>query len=117
MSAKVSLHTGSIEDMGKRFIGAWHKLESGEDVRETHLTFFSLQAMMATLSPKRLTLLRHLHQHASRNVAELAKTLGRDYKRVHDDVSALARAGLIVRDESGIRTLYDSVQATVALDC
>jgi predicted transcriptional regulator len=47
----------------------------------------------------------------------LAKTLGRDYKRVHDDVSALARAGLIVRDESGIRTLYDSVQATVALDC
>ena len=76
MSEKVSLHTGSIEDMGKCFIGAWYKLEGGEDVRETHLTFFSLQAMMATLPPKRLTLLRHLRQHASRNVAELARLSG-----------------------------------------
>ena len=116
MSGKVNLHVGSIEEMGKRFVGAWHRLESGEEVQETHLPFFKLEAMMATLSPKRLALLRHVHQQPARTVAELAKTLGRDYKRVHDDISALARAGLIVRDESGIRAPYDSVQATVALD-
>ena len=102
--------------MGKRFIGAWHQLERGEEVQETHLTFFSLEAMMATISPKRLALLRHVHQQPARTIAELPKTLGRDYKRVHDDVSALARAGLIVRDENGIRAPYDSVQAIVALD-
>ena len=29
MSEKVSLHVGSIDEMGKRFIGAWKRLESG----------------------------------------------------------------------------------------
>ena len=117
MSEKVSLHVGSIEDMGKRFTDAWHRMERGEDIKETHLTFFSLESMMATLSPKRLALLRQVHQHPARNVSDLAKTLGRDYKRVHEDVSSLVHAGLIVRDENGIRAPYDSVQATVALDC
>ena len=47
--------------------------------------------------------------------SDLAKTLGRDYKRVHADVSAIVQAGLIVRDENGIRAPYDSIQATVSL--
>lgn len=116
MSEKVNLHVGSIDEMGKRFIGAWNRLESGEAVNETHLTFFSLEAMMATLSPKRLELLRHVHRHPAHTVSELARTIGRDYKRVHEDVSALAHAGLIVRDENGIHAPYDSVQAIVSLD-
>ena len=116
MSEKLNLHVGSIDEMGKRFIGAWNRLESGKKVRETHLTFFSLEAMTATLSPKRLELLRHVHRHPADTVSELARTIGRDYKRVHEDVSALARAGLIVRDENGIRAPYDSVQATVSLE-
>lgn len=116
MSERVNLHVGSIEEMGKRFVSAWHRLEGGEEIKETNLTFFSLETMMATLSPKRLALLRHVHQQPAHTIAELAKTLGRDYKRVHDDVSALARSGLIVRDENGIRAPFDSVQATVSLD-
>ena len=116
MSETVRLHVGSVDEMGKRFVGAWHRLERGKAVRETHLTFFSLEAMMSTLSPKRLELLKRVHRQPANTVAELAKALGRDYKRVHDDVAALAHAGLIVRDENGIRAPYDSVQATVSFD-
>jgi predicted transcriptional regulator len=116
MSETVRLHVGSIDEMGKRFVGAWHRLESGKKVRETHLTFFSLEAMTSTLSPKRLELLKHVHRHPANTVSELAKALGRDYKRVHDDVSALTHAGLIVRDGNGIQAPYDSVQATVSLN-
>jgi len=116
MSETVNLHVGSIEEMGKRFVGAWHRLEGGKAVKETNLTFFSLETMIATLSPKRLELLRHVRRHPAHTIAELAKTVGRDYKRVHDDVSVLAHAGLIVRDDSGIRAPYDSVQATVSLE-
>ena len=116
MSGTVKLHVGSVEEMGKRFSGAWHRLERGEAVSETHLTFFDLETMMATLSPKRLALLRHVHQHPAGSVAALAKTLGRDYKRVHADVKALVHAGLLVRDEQGISAPYDSVQAIVSLD-
>lgn len=116
MSEKVNLHVGSTDEMGKRFIGAWNRLKSGEEVNETHLTFFSLEAMMTTLSPKRLELLRHVHQYPAHTVSGLARTIGRDYKRVHEDVSALAHAGLIVRDENGIHAPYDSVQAIVSLE-
>jgi predicted transcriptional regulator len=116
MNETVNLHVGSIEEMGKRFVGAWHRLERDEEVKETHLTFFSLETMMSTLTPKRLALLRHVHQRPALTIAELAKTLGRDYKRVHEDVSALVHAGLLVRDSNGIRAPYDSVQATVSLD-
>jgi len=58
MKQTVRLHVGSVEEMGKRFVGAWRRLERGEKVRETHLTFFDLETMMATLSPKRLVLLK-----------------------------------------------------------
>lgn len=116
MSGKVNLHVGSVEEMGKRFVSAWHRVEHGEDVDETSLTFFYLEAMLATLSPKRLFLLRHVRQQPANTIAGLARALGRDYKRVHDDVCALDRAGLIVRDENGIRAPYDSVQAIVSLD-
>ncbi|MEK7876596.1 MAG: hypothetical protein AAB325_10445 [Pseudomonadota bacterium] len=115
MKQTVRLHVGSVEEMGKRFAHAWRRLERGEKVRETHLTFFDLETMMATLSPKRLALLKHVRRHPASNISELAKTLGRDYKRVHADVSALVQAGLIVRDENGIRAPYDSIQATVSL--
>lgn len=116
MSGKVNLHVGSIDEMGKRFVGAWHRLEQGEHVDETHLTFFNIETMLATLSPKRLALLRHIHRHPVATVAELAKVLGRDYKRVHEDVTSLVDAGLLERDKGGIRTPYDKVQAIVSLD-
>jgi predicted transcriptional regulator len=48
-------------------------------------------------------------------VAELARALGRDYKRVHEDIEALAAAGLIERGEAGLRTAYDKIRATIAV--
>lgn len=116
MSGKVNLHVGSIDEMGKRFIGAWHRLEQGDQIDETHLTFFNLEAMLATLLPKRLALLRQVHRQPVSTVAELAKILGRDYKRVHEDVVSLVVAGLLERDKNGIRAPYDKVQAIVSLD-
>jgi predicted transcriptional regulator len=115
MSGAINLHVGSIEDMGKRFIGAWHKLEQGNAVDETHVTFLDLETLVSTLSPKRLALLRHVRQQPADNIAALAKSLGRDYKRVHEDVAALVHAGLLERDTQGIRAPYDSVHTEVSL--
>ena len=115
MSETVKLNVGSIDEMGKRFIGAWHKLERGEEVHETNLTFFDLNEMVSTLSPKRLALLRHIHAHPAKSISDLAKTLVRDYKRVHADVSALEHAGLLVREDHLIKAPYDNVQANVSL--
>lgn len=48
------------------------------------------------------------------SVEEMAKRFGYAWRRL-EDVSALVQAGLIVRDENGIRAPYDSIQATVSL--
>ncbi len=113
--SEVKLHVSDVADMGERFIKAWKNIENGQHIEERHRTFFSLEAMMSTLSPKRLELLRHLHQEPEKSVASLARALHRDYKRVHTDVEALIVAGLIERDPEGVRALYDTVQATVSL--
>lgn len=101
--------------MGSRFVDAWSRLENGEKVQETNLTFFNLSDMVSALSPKRLALLKHIHAHPEKSIANLAKALGRDYKRVHEDVTSLEHTGLLIRDGALIKAPYDNVQATVSL--
>lgn len=111
----VKLHVGTAEDMAKRFAEAWHKAEQGQDVQESHLTFLDLDSLLAALTNKRMELLRHLHQQPARSVAALARGLGRDYKRVHEDVDALAQLGLIERDKTMVRVTVDEIQASLRL--
>ena len=36
----LQVHVGdTIEDMGRRFVDAWHRAERGESVSERHLSF------------------------------------------------------------------------------
>ena len=113
--SKVQAHVGSLRDMGQRFIGAWQRAERGEAVHETHVTFLDLEAMQATLSPRRLDLLRHVRQHGATSTRSLAEQLGRDYKNVHGDVAALEAAGLLVREGRKLVAPWDEVQASVML--
>ncbi len=115
MTNKVQVNVGSLADMGERFAGAWNRASSGEQVQETHVTFLDMQTMMDTLSPRRLELLRHVRQHESGSVRELAQSLGRDYKNVHQDVAVLESAGLLVRDGRRLTTPWDELQANVSL--
>ena len=117
----VAVHVGdSLDDVGKQFVDAWRRAEKGElrpDNAEVHLGFATWEAMVRVLSPKRLELLRHLHRNPAKNVRQLAAALGRDYRRVHDDVAALEGAGLLERDAGGLRAEYEAfdVQMRVAL--
>ena len=121
MGKTVSLHVGDPPGTaGARFADAWRRAEAGElhpGNAEIHLGFASWEAMVRVLSPRRLDLLRHLHRHPSPNVRRLAAALGRDYRRVHEDVAALHAAGLLERDEDGLRADYDAfeVRRKVAL--
>jgi len=112
---KVQVNVGSRADMGKRFAGAWNRAAAGGQVQETHVTFLDVQTMLDTLSPRRLELLRHVRQHGAANVRELAQTLGRDYKNVHQDVAVLESAGLLVRDGRKLAAPLDELQANVSL--
>ena len=88
---------------------------AGEDVYERHIGFESWETMVRVPSPKRLELLRHAHAQPAKNVRVLAQALGRDDKNVHEDVAALEGAGLLDKDEDGVRAEYDTLNMRLSV--
>jgi predicted transcriptional regulator len=116
MSKVLKVHVGGgFDAVAKRVVDAWRRAERGENVNEDHLTFVSWETLAKVMTPKRFELLRHLHRHPAASVAALARSLERDYKRVFEDVEALTQAGLIERDEAGLRADYDEMRTVIAL--
>lgn len=108
-NGQVQIQVGeTMEDVGERFVDAWRRMERGEQVNEKHVSFETWETMVRVLSPKRLELLRHVHQSPAKNIRVLALALGRNYRRVHEDVAALEAAGLLDRDKDGLRAEYAS---------
>jgi predicted transcriptional regulator len=113
--SKMTVHVGGARDMGQRFSEAFRRAVAGEDFEERHITFLSLEEMMSALTPKRLELLRYLHKNNVGSIKALAQELGRDYKRVHEDVKTLEAAGLIVREAGRFGAPWTALAAEVAL--
>ena len=95
--ASINLHVGSLDEMGARFAAAWKQAERGRKPVSDQVTFLSLAAFMAAMSPRRLELMRHLRRAGPMSVRRLAGELGRDYKSVHREVAMLTATGLIER--------------------
>ena len=83
--------------MRKQFLAAWKTVEYQGEVFE----FESPAALFRLLTPKRWELLETLQAEGPCGVRELARLLGRDVRRVHDDLSVLLEAGLVEKTEEG----------------
>lgn len=115
MSGKeLQVHVGgNLDTMGQRFVDAWHRAERGELTEanaERHLGFETFELFARVMTPRRLELLRHVHRHPPRSIRALSIALGRDYRRVHEDVEALVTAGLLDRDATGLHADYATVR-------
>jgi len=116
--SKLRIHVGdSLETIGERVKDAVRRDRKGERVREYHLTFDSFETLAKVLTPRRLALLRHVHRHPAASVRALALALERDYRRVHDDVEALAAVGLLQRAARGtaVTARFDAIETRIAL--
>jgi predicted transcriptional regulator len=111
---RVQVHVESLAVSGRRFVEAWRRAERGEPVHEEHLSFESLEGLLATLSPKRLELIRFVRRRPNLSIAAVARELGRDYKRVHGDVRALEAAGLLEESATGLRAPFAGVDAQLS---
>lgn len=120
MSKELRIHIGdSLDQIGRRFVDAWQRAERGELTpanAERHAGFQSVDAFTRVLSPRRLEMLRHVHHHPARSIRALSLALGRDYRRVHEDVEALVSAGLMDRDETGLHADYDTARIETRID-
>jgi predicted transcriptional regulator len=93
---------------GQGFILAWKGGEAEADI----FTFSSPSQLFSVISPKRWELIERLQALGPISLRGLARELGRDVKRVHEDVAALIEWGLIERNEARkIHVPYDLIHA------
>lgn len=65
------------------------------------LNFEDPGSFFGRLTERRWELLRTLQTQGSMSIRELARRVGRDVRRVHDDVEALTELGVVERTENG----------------
>ena len=116
MSDEIKIQVGSsLADDLSAFTAAWKRAEKGSTKQERILNFESWEGLSSVLTTERYRLLRHLHAHPERSINALALSLKRQYRRVHDDVTALEQAGLVSRLAGDVRATADKLSAIVVL--
>lgn len=87
-----------LEEAGARFKKAWKTGKPSPAV----FTFSSPAQLFSVISPKRWQLIEHLQHLGPSTIRGLARSLDRDVKRVHDDVTAMIDWGIVERDQEGL---------------
>ncbi|MDD2721029.1 MAG: hypothetical protein PHH47_06965 [Gallionella sp.] len=78
--------------------------------------FDDVGELFAIFTPKRWELIGTLRSHGPMTIAELARTLGRDYKNVHNDCDRLTEWLALEKDETGrICAPYDEIVVDMKL--
>jgi predicted transcriptional regulator len=95
--------------------GAASETATADGAPPSGVAVLSWSALAAVMTDKRHELLRHLRRRPAPSVRALARELGRDYKRVHDDVARLAEVGLVRRDGDLLRTDIDEIRAVITM--
>lgn len=86
-----------LRDAGAAFVQTWRTGRSTGDL----FTFSSPAQLFSVLTPKRWALIERLQATGPSSLRGLARALGRDVKRVHEDAAVLLDWGLIERTAQG----------------
>jgi len=116
--ARTEIEIGrTLRDAAADVAAAWKAAEAGAPVTAgDRLVFRDWDTLCAVLTPKRLDLLRHLRRSPESGIRPLARALGRDVRRVHADVVALAELGLVVRAaDGGLSSEVDEIASTIRI--
>ena len=84
-----------LREAGAGFVEAWNTGKSKTDL----FTFSSPAQLFSVLTPRRWDLIERLQAVGATSLRGLARELGRDVKRLHEDVAVLLDWGLIERTE------------------
>ena len=118
MKKYLSVGIKGANESAKEFIGAWRRAEQGQPVEQPieRLNFEDLATMLKVLTPRRLEVLKVVHQIGPVSVRAVAKRMKRDYKNVHHDLQVLERAGLVMRSPDGrLSAPWNKIIAEIAL--
>ena len=91
----------SLKAVRAGFLAGW---TTGKYAGE-YFDFESPAALFRVLTPKRWELIECLQKEGPLGVRALARALGRDVKRVHDDASVMIEVGMVEKTEDGKLTV------------
>lgn len=116
--SEVRLHVETADEFFRGALDMARRLDAGErEVRPASRSFESMELLLKVLSPNRWTLLRRLRGEGPCSIRALAISLGRDYRGVHADVTALLDAGLVERGADGkVSVPWSRITAEMAVD-
>lgn len=100
----------SLDEALNDLKAAWMRAERGEVFNETVLSFESWEPMARILTPKRMELIHAVRETKPKSIADLARGLKRDYKRVHADVGALVKSGVLQITSKGVEAPYAAIE-------
>jgi predicted transcriptional regulator len=106
---------GNLHQAAARVSERWSVAVAGNDLPALDtVTFSTWSALASVMTDKRLELLKSLNAEPADSIRSLARRLGRDYKRVHDDTVAMQRIGLVEKDDTGRLTAdYGEIQTVI----
>ncbi len=93
--------TITLQPDWKGALRAMAKVANADTYQGEVLNFESPGHFFGQLTEKRWEIIRAAQGKGEMSVRELARALGRDVKRVHEDVVILAELGLLERTDSG----------------
>ena len=113
MAKILEIRVGPPGDALDRFEAAWNRVAEGRKVLPLRiLCLENLPLFLKTLTAARWALLETLRKEGTVSIYALAKRLGRDYKNVHTDVTALVALGLIEKSgKTEVGVAWDVVRA------
>lgn len=119
MSGKQILNMGisSPQESLAHFTKAWKAAAGGKKVKPfAGIGFESIAQFAAALTPQRWLLINALKGIGPSSIYALAKKLGRHYKNVHTDVTALVQLGIIEKDAEGkVFVPWDEIDVNMPL--
>jgi predicted transcriptional regulator len=118
MKKHLSVSIKGARESAKEFIEAWRRAEQGQPIEQPIecLYFEDLATMLKVLTPRRLEVLKVVHQIGPVSVRAVAARMKRDYKNVHHDLQVLERVGLVTRSPDGrLRAPWNKIIAEIAL--
>ncbi|NRQ16513.1 HVO_A0114 family putative DNA-binding protein [Ensifer sesbaniae] len=115
--ALIQIRADSEAVFSEAFDRASRAMRTGERSEPVAVFTFSSPAQLFTIiSPKRWELIEHLQKIGSSSIRGLARSIDRDVKRVHEDVSVLVDWGIVEHTEDGkICVPYEVIHANFDL--
>ena len=117
MKKNIKIEIKNEKESARDFIDARHVAEKSKSPKApiNRICFQNLETLLSTLTPRRLDLLRVMHDKGNMSIRALSATLNRDYKNVYQDIKILENIGLAVKTGRLFSVPWESIVAEFKL--